>query len=137
MRLFQAIIPRSIDIENKVGNNNFPGKHIPELFVREERLKDVLSYAQNLPKLDIGEVDLQWLQVLAEGWAYPLKGFMREQEFLHVSPLLSFVPSFDISCFNSELPYRLPTSTLLNMKILTSTRASRSFLRLAQVIRKN
>lgn len=62
----------------------FPGKHIPELFVREERMKSVMSYAQNLPKLDIGVVDLQWVQVLAEGWAYPLKGFMREQEFLHV-----------------------------------------------------
>lgn len=43
-----------------------------------------MSYAENLPKLDIGVVELQWLQVLSEGWAYPLKGFMREQEFLHV-----------------------------------------------------
>jgi len=29
-------------------------------------------------------LDLQWVQVLAEGWASPLKGFMREREFLQV-----------------------------------------------------
>ena len=28
------------------------------------------------------QVDLQWVQVLAEGWATPLTGFMREKEFL-------------------------------------------------------
>lgn len=27
-------------------------------------------------------MDLQWVQVLAEGWATPLTGFMREKEFL-------------------------------------------------------
>lgn len=84
--LFQGILPRSINIDNTPKSNGiYPGKHIPELFVPEDKLKTVLTYAQNLPKLDIGEVDLQWVQVLAEGWAYPLKGFMREQEFLHVS----------------------------------------------------
>lgn len=30
------------------------------------------------------QLDLQWVQVLAEGWASPLKGFMREREFLQV-----------------------------------------------------
>lgn len=30
------------------------------------------------------QLDLQWVQVLAEGWATPLKGFMREREFLQV-----------------------------------------------------
>ncbi len=28
------------------------------------------------------QVDLQWVQVLAEGWATPLTGFMRERQFL-------------------------------------------------------
>lgn len=77
-------MPRSVDIYNEKATNTFPGKHIPDLFVRDERLKEILRFAENLPKLDIGVVDLQWVQVLAEGWAYPLKGFMREQEFLHV-----------------------------------------------------
>lgn len=30
------------------------------------------------------QLDLQWVQVLAEGWASPLRGFMREREFLQV-----------------------------------------------------
>lgn len=28
------------------------------------------------------QLDLQWVQVLSEGWATPLKGFMREKEYL-------------------------------------------------------
>lgn len=34
--------------------------------------------------MEISTVELQWLQVLSEGWAYPLRGFMREQEYLQV-----------------------------------------------------
>lgn len=104
-------MPRSIDIYNekneKNSNNTFPGKHIPELFVREERMNSVMSYAQNLPKLDIGVVDLQWVQVLAEGWAYPLKGFMREQEFLHVRT------NPDVLCFTTIAIYNLHLKKLL------------------------
>lgn len=40
------------------------------------------AYVQTLPKLNIGVVDLQWVQVIVEGWSSPLKGFMREDEFL-------------------------------------------------------
>lgn len=42
--------------------------------------------------LEISTVELQWLQVLSEGWASPLKGFMREKEFLqtlHFNCILS------------------------------------------------
>lgn len=35
-----------------------------------------------MPTLEISTVELQWLQVLAEGWATPLTGFMREKEYL-------------------------------------------------------
>ncbi|CAH1991289.1 unnamed protein product [Acanthoscelides obtectus] len=57
---------------------------VPELFVPDHKVKDLVNEAENLPKLEIGTVDLQWLQILSEGWAYPLKGFMREDEFLQV-----------------------------------------------------
>ena len=30
----------------------------------------------------LSQLDLQWVQVLAEGWATPLNGFMREREYL-------------------------------------------------------
>lgn len=38
--------------------------------------------ARTLEKLCISTVELQWLQILSEGWASPLKGFMRENEYL-------------------------------------------------------
>ena len=33
----------------------------------------------------VRRVDVQWMQVLAEGWASPLRGFMRSHEFLQVT----------------------------------------------------
>jgi 3'-phosphoadenosine 5'-phosphosulfate synthase len=38
--------------------------------------------AAGLVKVAMNKVSTQWLQCLAEGWASPLKGFMREKEFL-------------------------------------------------------
>lgn len=57
---------------------------IHELFVEENRLDAARAEAKTLPSLTISIVDLQWLQVLSEGWAMPLKGFMREEQFLQV-----------------------------------------------------
>ncbi|CAF4294133.1 unnamed protein product, partial [Rotaria magnacalcarata] len=48
----------------------------------EDTRKNALEEFPNLPKLDITELDLQWVQVLSEGWATPLAGFMRETEYL-------------------------------------------------------
>ncbi|KMQ98168.1 bifunctional 3 -phosphoadenosine 5 -phosphosulfate synthetase [Lasius niger] len=53
-----------------------------ELFVKEDRLEDIRKEMKALPALEIQEIDMQWVQVLAEGWAAPLKGFMRENEYL-------------------------------------------------------
>ncbi|CAH1119792.1 unnamed protein product [Phaedon cochleariae] len=57
-------------------------ERIPELFVPKHRLAGALEEAESLPRLQITMLDLQWLQILSEGWAYPLKGFMREDQFL-------------------------------------------------------
>lgn len=38
--------------------------------------------AERLPRVELGRVDLEWVHVLSEGWASPLRGFMREAEFL-------------------------------------------------------
>jgi 3'-phosphoadenosine 5'-phosphosulfate synthase len=40
--------------------------------------------AKGLPKVPLRVVDLQWLQVIGEGWAAPLRGFMREGVLLQV-----------------------------------------------------
>ncbi|XP_063228188.1 bifunctional 3'-phosphoadenosine 5'-phosphosulfate synthase isoform X2 [Bacillus rossius redtenbacheri] len=58
------------------------GEAVRELFVPRERAAAARREAESLAQLEISSVDLQWVQVLAEGWAAPLKGFMREDEFL-------------------------------------------------------
>lgn len=50
--------------------------------MHSSRIDAVTAEANTLPQLNITVVELQWLQVLAEGWAYPLRGFMREHEYL-------------------------------------------------------
>uniref|UniRef100_A0AAQ4PHY6 3'-phosphoadenosine 5'-phosphosulfate synthase 2a n=1 Tax=Gasterosteus aculeatus aculeatus TaxID=481459 RepID=A0AAQ4PHY6_GASAC len=52
-------------------------------------------------------LDLQWVQVLSEGWASPLKGFMREREFLQV---LHFGNLLDGGAINLSVPIVLPVS---------------------------
>lgn len=47
-------------------------------------MEATIAEAMTLPSLEISTVELQWLQVLSEGWAYPLRGFMREDEYLQV-----------------------------------------------------
>jgi len=54
------------------------------------------------------QLDLQWVQVLSEGWATPLTGFMREREFLqsqHFGCLL------DGGTSNQSVPIVLPVTT--------------------------
>eukprot|EP00794_Sanderia_malayensis_P016925 gene16925-18632_t len=55
---------------------------VRELFVPDSELSSCIEEAKTLPALSIKKLDMQWLQVLAEGWASPLQGFMREREYL-------------------------------------------------------
>lgn len=55
---------------------------VVELFVSEEERAGKIAEASGLTKLPIDKLSMQWLQVLAEGWASPLKGFMREMDYL-------------------------------------------------------
>ena len=53
-----------------------------ELFAPSSELENLKIKAQILPNFEISFIDLQWVQVLVEGWATPLKGFMNEREYL-------------------------------------------------------
>lgn len=75
---------------------------IVELIVAPEFKVQAAEEAATLPKLPISTVSLQWLQVLSEGWASPLTGFMREKEFLQT---LHFNA---ISRHNQSVPIVLP-----------------------------
>ena len=63
-------------------NGDNDDNQVTELFVGKERREATREEAKALKSVDIDKVDLQWVQVLAEGWAHPLKGFMREEELL-------------------------------------------------------
>lgn len=41
-----------------------------------------LAEAETLESVTVQEIDMEWIHVLSEGWASPLKGFMREDEYL-------------------------------------------------------
>lgn len=78
---------------------------IPELFVSPARKLSALNESKSLPHLDITTVEMQWLQVLAEGWAYPLKGFMRENEYLQVWCASVFVCTHSTCTRSAHLPF--------------------------------
>merc|ERR1719239_2022669 len=64
-----------------------------------------MADAATLPAVDINKLDMQWTQVLAEGWATPMSGFMREKEYLqsqHFGCLL------DAESYNQSIPLALP-----------------------------
>lgn len=53
-----------------------------ELLVPASARASKVAEAAALPSVTVAEVDMQWIHVLSEGWASPLKGFMRESEYL-------------------------------------------------------
>nr|CAB3264650.1 ASAK ATP sulfurylase/APS kinase [Phallusia mammillata] len=78
---------------------------VQELFIAPDQLAATRAQAESLPAFEITKLDLQWLQVLSEGWASPLTGFMREKEFLqcqHFGCLLGGEP------VNQSIPIVLP-----------------------------
>jgi len=81
---------------------------VVDLTVPEESLPEAVAEAETLPKVEIDKLDLEWLQVLGEGWATPLTGFMREREYLqcqHFNCLL------DDGVTNQSVPIVLPVTT--------------------------
>ena len=80
-----------------------PGDTVHELFIRGDELARARIEAETLGALAINEVDLQWLQVLSEGWAAPLRGFMREQQYLQVRLFSIFLQHFMSDRNNSLL----------------------------------
>lgn len=81
---------------------------VKELFVCPEHLPLVVEEAAGLPALDITDLDLQWVQVLSEGWATPLTGFMRESEYLQSQ---HFGCHLEGGVTNQSIPIVLPVTT--------------------------
>ncbi|CAA6658606.1 unnamed protein product [Spirodela intermedia] len=56
----------------------------------------------SIPQIKLSRIDLEWVHVLSEGWASPLRGFMREAEFLQ---------TLHFNCL------RLEDGTVVNMSV--------------------
>uniref|UniRef100_A0A2P2HX74 Bifunctional 3'-phosphoadenosine 5'-phosphosulfate synthase-like n=1 Tax=Hirondellea gigas TaxID=1518452 RepID=A0A2P2HX74_9CRUS len=81
---------------------------VKELFVPDNDVAEATARAHNLPHVNINKLDQQWLQVLSEGWATPLSGFMTEKEFLQCQ---HFGALLDDGLVNQSIPIVLPVST--------------------------
>lgn len=81
---------------------------VKELFVSPSRAEFAKAEAESLPSVNISFIDYQWVQVLSEGWATPLQGFMREREYLQC---LHFGCLIDGGVINQSVPIVLPIST--------------------------
>ncbi|XP_077999034.1 bifunctional 3'-phosphoadenosine 5'-phosphosulfate synthase-like isoform X1 [Glandiceps talaboti] len=78
---------------------------VKELFVPENAVEAAMEEAKSMPSFNMTKLDMQWLQVLSEGWASPLPGFMREREYLQT---LHFNCQLDGGVINQSLPIVLP-----------------------------
>jgi 3'-phosphoadenosine 5'-phosphosulfate synthase len=67
------------------------GGELVNLIVPQDQLPTKLAEAASLPSVPLTDLDVNWLQVIGEGWAAPLKGFMREGtlvQALHFNSML-------------------------------------------------
>ncbi|XP_026490139.1 bifunctional 3'-phosphoadenosine 5'-phosphosulfate synthase isoform X2 [Vanessa tameamea] len=103
-------VVRLLESQGIIPRYEVDGAGVEELFIYGNRLSSAIEEAARIPQIEITKLDLQWVQVLSEGWAYPLKGFMREIEYLQAlhSNCLTLG---DSSLVNQSVPVVLPLQT--------------------------
>ncbi|KAK2971468.1 hypothetical protein RJ640_020874 [Escallonia rubra] len=79
------------------------GGYLVDLVVPKSKRELKASEAELLPKVKLAKIDLEWVHVISEGWASPLKGFMREDEYLQ-SLHFNSLRMKDGSVVNMSLP---------------------------------
>ena len=79
------------------------GGSLVDLVVPEAQRGLKASEAESMPKVKLTKIDLEWVHVISEGWANPLKGFMRENEYLQ-SLHFNSLRMEDGSVVNMSLP---------------------------------
>ncbi|KAJ7552089.1 hypothetical protein O6H91_06G041500 [Diphasiastrum complanatum] len=83
------------------------GGDLVDLIVPEKDRAWKHAEARGLPRINISRIDLEWVHVLSEGWASPLRGFMRQAEYLQALHFNTF-PTKDGSIVNMSIPIVLP-----------------------------
>ncbi|MCO5580252.1 hypothetical protein L7F22_034118 [Adiantum nelumboides] len=78
------------------------GGYLVDVVVPPAQRASKFSEAHSLPQLSISRIDLEWVHVLSEGWASPLRGFMRQSEYLQ---------SLHFNCL------RLQDGSIVNMSV--------------------
>ncbi|KAL3514751.1 hypothetical protein ACH5RR_027468 [Cinchona calisaya] len=79
------------------------GGSLVDLVVPENKRASKISEAELMPKVKLTKIDLEWVHVISEGWARPLKEFMREDEYL-LSLHFNCLRMKDGSLVNMSLP---------------------------------
>ncbi len=80
-----ALVERGILVGGPTLPHGLPypdGDEIIDLLVSDADRASKKAEATTLPKALLTDIDVNWLQTVAEGWAAPLKGFMREGTLL-------------------------------------------------------
>ncbi|KAG0623457.1 hypothetical protein M758_3G175900 [Ceratodon purpureus] len=78
------------------------GGVLVDLHVPEQEKESKRAEAATLPRIQLAKVDLEWVHTVAEGWASPLTGFMRQSEYLQ---------ALHFNCL------RLPDGSFVNMSL--------------------
>ncbi|GFY86232.1 pseudouridine synthase/archaeosine transglycosylase-like family protein [Actinidia rufa] len=79
------------------------GGSLVDLVVKKSERDLKARDAESMPKVSLTRIDLEWVHVLSEGWASPLRGFMREDEYLQ-SLHFNCLRMKDGSLVNMSLP---------------------------------
>ncbi|KAJ8765844.1 hypothetical protein K2173_015810 [Erythroxylum novogranatense] len=99
------------------------GGKLVELFVDKSRKDLKTREAVSLPKVKLTKIDVQWVHVLSEGWASPLRGFMKQHEFLQTLHFNSLRLG-DGSVVNMSVPIVLSIDDLTKQRIGDSTKVA-------------
>lgn len=99
--IMRALVKEGVLTGGPTLKNGLPypdGDEIVNLMVPPSQVKAKKAEAETLPKALLTDIDVNWMQTIAEGWAAPLRGFMREGALLqtiHFNSLL--VDPFNIT----------------------------------------
>ncbi|GAB4851023.1 Sigma1B-adaptin [Ancistrocladus abbreviatus] len=100
------------------------GGKLLELLVKDEsQRREKKREALSLPRIRLSRIDLQWVHVLSEGWASPLRGFMRENEFLQTLHF-NCLRLDDGSMVNMSVPIVLAIDDSLKIRMDESKRVA-------------
>ncbi|KAH9759010.1 ATP sulfurylase 2 [Citrus sinensis] len=96
------------------------GGVLVDLVVPESERGLRTTEAESMPRVKLTKIDLEWVHVISEGWASPLRGFMRENEYLQ-SLHFNCLRMKDGSIVNMSLPIVLAIDDETKERIGSST----------------